>query len=210
MNSPKQLTRIGIFYLEEAILDVLSEARHQGRDFISKADIEREVGIYQRWENSQFLCASILNKLEGDARIKTRQSETGRTRTGWQIEETEYNQRIGAEPPVQPLPSGPLIVIMPNGEKIAETRGIDTFVKVIEKIGVGKVKALGITAVQRRRLPLIADYEDAIHTQRPSGRYYIASGNSTLQKKRWLDEIASRLQLKIQVIAAHRVRSNQS
>ena len=189
---------------------MLSEARHQGNDFISKADIEREVGIYQRWENSQLLCASILNKLEGDARIKTRQSETGRTRTDWQIEETEYNQRIGVEPPVQQSSSEPLIVLMPDGEKIAETRGIDTFVKVIEKIGVEKVKTLGIIAVQRRRLPLISDYEDAIHTQRPSGRYYIASGNSTPQKKRWLDEIASRLQLKIQVIAAHRVRSNQS
>ena len=82
--------------------------------------------------------------------------------------------------------------------------------KVIEKIGVEKVKVLGIIAIQRRQLPLIADYEDAIHTQRPSGRYYIAPGNSTPQKKRWLDEIASRLQLKIQVIATHRVRSNQS
>ena len=39
MNSPKQLARIGIFYLEEAILDVLSKARHQGHDFISKTDI---------------------------------------------------------------------------------------------------------------------------------------------------------------------------
>ena len=210
MNSPKQLTRIGIFYLEEAILDTLSEARHQGNDFISKTDIEREVGIYQRWENSQFLCASILNKLEGDARIKSRQSETGKTRTGWQIEDTEYNQRIGAEPPVQQLSSGPLIVVMRDGEKIAETRGVDTFVKVIEKIGIEKVKALGIIAVQRCRLPLISDSEDAIHTQRPSGRYYIASGNSTPQKKRWLDEIASRLQLEIQVIVADRVRSHQS
>ena len=210
MNSPKQLTRIGIFYLEEAILDALSEARHQGNDFIFQVDIEREVGIYQRWENPQFLCASILNKLEGDARIKTRQSETGKTRTRWQIEDTEYNQRIGAEPSVQQLSSGPLIVVMPDGEKIAETRGVDTFVKVIEKIGIEKVKALGIIAVQHGRLPLISDYEDAIHTQRPSGRYYIASGNSTLQKKRWLDEIASRLQLEIQVIAARRVRSNQS
>ena len=110
-------------------------------------------------------------------------SGAGKTKIGWQIEDTEYNQRIGTEQPIEKSSSGPLIVIMPDGEKIAETSGIDTFVKTIEKIGIEKVKVLGIVAVQRRRLPLISDYQDAIHTQRLLGRYYIASGNSTPQKK---------------------------
>ena len=96
---------------------------------------------------------------------------------------------------------------MPNGEMIAETRGIDTFVKVIEKLGIEGIKSLGIIAVQSRNLPLISDYEDLVHSQRRSGSYYIASGNSTPQKKEWLDEIERRLKIGMTVIVNPRPRS---
>lgn len=38
MQSAKQLARIGIFYLEEAILDVLLEAEQKGNSFVQRND----------------------------------------------------------------------------------------------------------------------------------------------------------------------------
>ena len=114
--------------------------------------------------------------------------------------------------PLKPTPpenlNAPLIVTMPNGEIIAETYGINTFIKVIEKIGIERVRSLGIIAVQNRNLPLISDYEDPEgHSQRRLGAYYIASGNHTPQKKEWLDEINNRLEIGMTVIANPRPRS---
>ena len=40
---PKQLSRMGQFYLEEAILDVLLEAKHE-RECIGPAEISRRAG----------------------------------------------------------------------------------------------------------------------------------------------------------------------
>ena len=113
--------------------------------------------------------------------------------------------------PSKPIPPQnldvPLIVAMPNGEMIAETRGMDTFVNVIEKLGIEWVRSLGIVAVQSRNLPLISDYEDPQQSQRRSGSYYIASNNSTSQKKKWLDEIERRLKIGMTVIANSKQRS---
>lgn len=95
----------------------------------------------------------------------------------------------------------PLHVTMPNGEVIAETRGVDTFVKVIEKLGVENVKALGIIAVSSRNLPLISDYEDPDVDQRKLGAYYIATRSSSPDKKRLLDQIAAGLRVEMTVIA---------
>ena len=96
-----------------------------------------------------------------------------------------------------------LVVTMPDGERIESKKPTDTFVTVIEKIGVEKVRDLNISAVgvSKNRavpLPLISPYSDP-HTQRKSGSYFIAVGNSTLQKKKWLKEIASRLGIKMKV-----------
>ena len=38
MQSAKQLARIGISYLEEAILDVLLEAKQKGNSFVQRND----------------------------------------------------------------------------------------------------------------------------------------------------------------------------
>ena len=59
--------------------------------------------------------------------------------------------------------------------------------------------------VPYRNLPLISDYEDPRHAQRRLGSYYIASGNSTLQKKEWLDEINRRLEVGMTVIVDPKV-----
>lgn len=95
------------------------------------------------------------------------------------------------------------LVVTYDGEKIEKKRPSDTFVSVIEKIGIEQVEDLKIIAVGTTRnrpfpLPLIATYSDT-HPQRKSGPYFIAMGSHTRQKAKWLTEIAERLNLNMEV-----------
>ena len=103
--------------------------------------------------------------------------------------------------------SPPLIVKMPDGKIIARSEGIDTFVEVIERLGIERVKSLGI--VVGRDSPLILDHRDPelVYRQRRSGSYYIVSGTNTETKKELLDEIADGLGYEMQVIANPGTRS---
>ena len=95
------------------------------------------------------------------------------------------------------------LVVTYDGEKIEKKRASDTFVSVIEKIGIERVEDLKIIAVGSTRnrsvsLPLIAPYRDT-HPQRRSDPYFIAMGSNTPQKAKWLKEIAERLNLNMEV-----------
>ena len=117
-----------------------------------------------------------------------------------QIQESaQYLKNLLDPAPPPPNPKGPLTVVMRNGEVISETKGIDTLLKVIDKLGIERVKALNIIAVRSRDLPLISDYEDSGYDQKRLGRYYIASGNNTPQKKQLLEEIDRRLNVGMKV-----------
>lgn len=95
---------------------------------------------------------------------------------------------------------GDVTVIMSDGERIEESRVVDTFCKVIEKVGTENVKVLNIIVVRRRQLPLVSDYKDIEDTQRQSGRYFIFTRSSTNQKLEWLNAINSRLDLGMKII----------
>ena len=74
---------------------------------------------------------------------------------------------------------------MPNGEQIAHSVGANTFVEVIEKLGIEKVKNLGDKV---GRFPLISTSKSH-HRQRQSGQYYIMCSSSTAGKKRRLEKL---------------------
>ena len=100
-------------------------------------------------------------------------------------------------------PKYKLIVTMPDGKKIQKKKASDTFVIVIEKIGIERVRGMNIIAVGTSRnrsipLPLIAPYKDT-HPQRKSGPYFIAMGSNTDKKAEWLRDISTHLNLKIKV-----------
>ena len=92
-----------------------------------------------------------------------------------------------------------LVVTMPDGERIEGSTIRDTFVQVIEKLGVEKVAALGIS---RGGIPLIADSEYPNCAQRLSGSYYILVDMMTQDKKRDLMKIANGLgiELKVEIV----------
>ena len=89
-----------------------------------------------------------------------------------------------------------LVVTMHDGEIIECAKIRDTFVKVIEKLGVENVAALDII---RRKIPLVSASAYPGRTQRQSGSYYIYVGGTTTDKRRDLLKIAKGLEVELKV-----------
>lgn len=91
---PKQLTRIGQFYLEEAILDILLEAKHEN-ECIGAAEISRRAGIFRDRgkENimNDAIATGFLVKLSDENKVLRCEQESGRG--GWELTDTEFQSR---------------------------------------------------------------------------------------------------------------------
>lgn len=91
---PRQLSRMGEFYLKEAVLDILQEHYPEGYG-IGAADISRRAGIYR--ERGAFnimndaIVTGILNSLSEEGKVQRIEQEAGRG--GWRLTEAEYNRR---------------------------------------------------------------------------------------------------------------------
>ena len=77
MDNPKQLAQTGISYLEEAILDVLFEAKHSKEsDFVRGRDIRERLGTHSKWKKRNLACAfralQITRRGTGSAKRKKR------------------------------------------------------------------------------------------------------------------------------------------
>ena len=85
----KQLTRIGVFHFEEAILETLFESDDE---YVRAAEITRKCGLSESWKESGWIIACILNKLEEDQRVEARRGRGGQ-RSGWKLTTRERNRR---------------------------------------------------------------------------------------------------------------------
>ena len=105
-----------------------------------------------------------------------------------------------SEPPTETISKNILAVEMEDGSWISEDTAIDTFIEVIKKIGIEKVKDLG---KYEAKIPLVADYEDPNKAQRTvetdTRTYYIFSGLAITRMKRILDDIVDRLNFNMKV-----------
>lgn len=92
-------------------------------------------------------------------------------------------------------PGGPLGVTMfgtgSGIEQIRLSTGAETFVEVIKKIGIERVKGLGIVC---RRVPLIDTTNHPGIIQRKSEVYFIVTSSSTPTKINQLNKIADQLE----------------
>ncbi|MDR2709360.1 MAG: hypothetical protein LBC07_05250 [Elusimicrobiota bacterium] len=92
---PKQFTRIGEFYLEEAVLDVLLEARCENGDAcIGAAEISKRAGIYGdtgKVHMNDAIATGLLNKLCAAGKVE-RCSQRNK-RGGWKITDKEFERR---------------------------------------------------------------------------------------------------------------------
>ena len=92
MQSPKHLARIGIFYLEEAILEVLFEAMEaQPEDpYVQRVEIRRKIGVYNLYRKFKWSLGGFLNKLKAEKRVE--KEKRGRD-SFWKLTEAEYRKR---------------------------------------------------------------------------------------------------------------------
>ena len=90
--SPKQLAQKGVFYLEEAVLDVLFRAYNQ--ESLSSREISRRAGLPRRqtekWEDDM-IAYGVLDKLQNEGRVKNNQPGRGPDR--WQLTDKEFEKR---------------------------------------------------------------------------------------------------------------------
>ena len=84
----KQMARIGVFYLEEAILETLFQSDDE---YVRAVDIARKMGI-KSWDPDDWVVARILYKLDEDGRVEARRGPSGQ-RTGWKLTTHEKNRR---------------------------------------------------------------------------------------------------------------------
>ena len=105
------------------------------------------------------------------------------------------------EPTTETKFNNPLGVRL-DGNFISKDTGIDTFVEVIEAIGIEEVKNLNLPV---NEIPLIADCDYDSKAQRKveteTGTYWIVSGTDTQKKKKILDDIADQLKRDMTVFA---------
>ena len=155
-------------------------------------------------EADEFLIGIVAKKTE---------SLCGYTPTGKQVldflKSLNGNSLHSREVPTSPIQEDPpsptgkhLVVTMPNGQKIAHRVGADTFVEVIEKLGIEKVKDLG-AKVRPSPLILTSKSDKPNLSQRKSGRYYIVTHGTAKTKKNILEKIASNLgvRLKVEIVS---------
>ena len=88
-ESAKQLARIGVFYIEEAILETLFQAHGE---YVRAADLSRGLGIKQ-WDQYDWMTGVILHKMEADGRVEARRVND--RASGWKLTENEYSRRDG-------------------------------------------------------------------------------------------------------------------
>lgn len=116
-------------------------------------------------------------------------------------DDSQLSEITGGPSPVGVLPAGavrrgnyPLAVTIPDRNlEIRLPKGIDTLIKVIEELGIERVRALGIMS---HGIPLVAinEYEPK---QKQVRRYYIAANTSTDTKVAQIMEIARGLKIKL-------------
>ena len=92
---PRQLSRMGQFYLEEAVLDVLLEAKHEG-ECIGAAEISRRAGIYRDRGvvniMNDAITTGLLVKLHGENRVE-RCIQSHANLGGWELTDSEFDFR---------------------------------------------------------------------------------------------------------------------
>ena len=90
---PKQLVRLGMFYFEEAVLDILLEARYE-QECLSQVEIGKRGGDILRGiadSHRDHTVRHLLKKLEAEGRVETNPPNT--RRMPWQLTEEEFERR---------------------------------------------------------------------------------------------------------------------
>ena len=172
----------------------------------NKADLDARQTLYLRLAE-QIWDPERLKEIQG---AEQTEKVTGETHGHLSPPEDEQENGLlsaeitGGPSPVGVLPAGavrrgnyPLEVTIPDRNlRICCPKGIDTLIRVIEELGIEKVRTFGIMS---HGIPLVAiNYYDG-PDQTQVGRYYIAGNSSTNTKAEQIKEIARCLKVRLNV-----------
>ena len=90
---PKQLARIGEFYLREALLDVLCDAFPEGYG-VGAAELSRRTGIYREpaiINMNDAIVHGLLNQAYSQGKVERAEQRNGKG--GWKLTDGEYERR---------------------------------------------------------------------------------------------------------------------
>ncbi len=90
MIRPKQLTRMGTFYMQEAILDVLCDHYDEGYG-LGAAEISRRLGVYRLQPMNDAIVTGFLFELELESKAQRVEQQAGQG--GWRLTSEEYERR---------------------------------------------------------------------------------------------------------------------
>lgn len=93
MIRPKQMVRMGAFYMHEAILDLLYESHQEGVG-LGAADIGTRLGIYRTTGAAGMndaIVTGFLNELHSMGKVVRKRQSSGRG--GWALSPKEYTAR---------------------------------------------------------------------------------------------------------------------
>ena len=156
-------------------------------------EIEHHKGLLQQMEEVKERLQNYLNVPASDQDIVPEPDQDDIPEPDQDRSEPDLRQDEAMRRRSYP-PGGPIGVTMfgteSGPEQIRLSLGAETFVEVIEKIGIERVKDLGIVC---RRVPLIDTTNHQGISQRKSGRYFVVTSSSTPTKIKQLNTIADQL-----------------
>ena len=141
---------------------------------------------------------TFVHAMERLEEVNQRFTEVNQRLTDMQSEISDVRRemrQLNNKPDDKPRPPTHLAVTMPNGTVVKRKDASDTFVEVIRRIGKKRVKDLNLKVNRKDLMSTSEDYQQRIKL----GGYYINVGTSTDRKKRLLEDIASRLDVRLEV-----------
>ena len=159
-------------------IDTLQHDNHPLLQHRIKQEIEHQKGLLQEMEEVKERLQNYLNAPASD-------------QNGGSESDLRHNEELRRQ---SYPPGGALGVTMfgteSGTEQIRLSTGAKTFVKVIEEVGIERVRDLGIVC---RRVPLIDTIDHPGINQVKSGIYFIVTSSSTFTKIKQLNKIADQL-----------------
>ncbi|MDX1904054.1 MAG: hypothetical protein SFU27_07845 [Thermonemataceae bacterium] len=87
-------------------------------------------------------------------------------------------------------------VTFPSGKSFADRKVIDTFLNVLEEIGLDRVKALGL---RQSGVEIVSETKHETYAMTPLNGYYVMTNTSTAKKIEALETISKLLKLNLRI-----------
>ena len=185
----------------ESLLHIIRHARNQV-SHPSDTDLDTEYTRVVLYHIIEVL--DKIDAIEAKASVERRRDTLCREQALASLQDTSSapEQRHAQTDVPLPRPSRRLpislrfIVTLPDGERIEQDTISATFVAVIEKLGIEKVKACNI---ERFYVPIVDTVKHEKYTQVQLGPYYILTAQDRQDKRRDLLKIAAALGIELKV-----------